>query len=143
MNYATAEQTVTVSPATTVLPLEGTAWELAYYYDGTGAMVAVLESTKITAVFNNSLGKLAGAACNDYNAGYTVNGNNLTIDIPTATALTCSTPPGVMQQEAAYLSLLPTTSSYKIMGDVLQLIKTEDGQETVLLEYEAVQATPY
>lgn len=140
---ATAEQTVTVNPATTVLPLVGTPWELAYYYDGTGAMIAVLEGTDITAVFNNTSKKLAGSACNDYNATYTINGNNLTINAPVATALTCATPPGVMQQEAAYLTHLPMATSYKIMGDVLQLIRAENGRETVLLEYEAVVATPY
>ena len=43
-------------------------------------------TAEITAVFNTTPSKVAGSACNDYNANYTVNGNTLTINPPAATS---------------------------------------------------------
>jgi len=140
---ATAEQVVTVNPATTVLPLVGTPWQLKYYYDGMGASVSVLAGTEITAVFDNSNNLSGSAGCNTYTANYSAINDTMNVSNVGLTAIACGTPVGIMEQEAAYTSNLPLTTHYKIMGNILQLIQLQNGIEIVLMEYEAPQATPY
>ncbi len=134
---AAAEQVVTVNPATVVWPLVGTTWNATHYYDGTGAMVAVLEGTEITAVFDNENHLTGSAGCNTYNGDYIATTDTMSISNINTSRTTCDTPPGIMEQEAAYLANLPLATHYQIMGDVLQLIQFENGRELILMEYEA------
>ncbi len=131
-----AEQAVTVNAIET-LPLVGSSWTLAYYYDGMGAMISVLEGTTVTAVFdNNDDGNLNGSGgCNNYQADYNKEAMSITNVKPTS--LTCNEPESIMQQEALYLGLLPSTNTYQITGRTLQLLHIdENGNEQVLLEYD-------
>ena len=81
-----------------------------------------LAGTRITARFAD--GSVAGAAgCNSYNAAYTLTGgpDTLRIGPVAATRMACAEPPGVMEQEAAYLAALPTAQSYRFEGPDLVL----------------------
>ena len=100
-------------------------------------MVAVLEGTEITAVFDNSNHLTGSAGCNSYNGDYTATTDTMGISNVSTTNMTCGTPPGIMEQEAAYLANLPLTTHYQIRGNVLQLVQFENGRELILMEYEA------
>jgi heat shock protein HslJ len=102
--------------------LEGTDWVAESYNNGRGGLQSLAAGTEITARFEG--GRLSGSAgCNTYNAGYTLGGSGgaTTITTPASTRRFCTAPPGVMEQEAAYLAALPTTARYRIEGDGLTL----------------------
>ena len=102
--------------------LEGPEWLAINYNNGSGAVVSVLAGTRITARFAD--GSVAGTAgCNSYNAAYTLGGgpDALRIGPVAATRMACAEPPGVMEQEAAYLAALPTAQSYRFEGPDLVL----------------------
>ena len=69
-------------------------------------MAKVLPDTTVTAQF--VLGSVSGnGGCNQYSFGYKVDGNKLTVRPQGAsTAMMCAEPPGVMDQEQAYLAAL-------------------------------------
>lgn len=127
-----AQQTLTVTAAPSGSPLEETDWFLRSYYDGIGAQVGLLDGTAITALFGTS-GSLSGSAgCNTYNAGFTAGDPALTINPPLSTQQTCAIPEGIMQQEQAYLDLLPTAAFYEISGDTLTIYNR---QRAPILQY--------
>ena len=104
--------------------LEGAPW-LALFYAGpgpAGRLLPVLPDTEVTATFQR--GVVSGAAgCNSYSAGYSLAGgpDALRIGPVAATRMACAEPPGVMEQEAAYLGALPTAQSYRFEGPDLVL----------------------
>src|SRR5262249_51254087 len=95
------------------------------YNSGRGAVVSLVAGTEITARFAPA-GLAGTAGCNPYLAGYTADGAALTITPPVSTRRACAEPPGVMEQEAAYLAALPTTARYRTGGDRLTL-EQDDG----------------
>jgi heat shock protein HslJ len=106
-------------------PLEGTAWVAQAYNNGRGGVVSLLAGTTITARFEG--GRAAGSAgCNSYSAAYTLNGNAIEIGPAAATRRACVAPPGIMEQEAAYLAALATARTYRTEGNRLTL-ETADG----------------
>ena len=72
-------------------------------------------------------------------AGYTVDGNAITIGQAASTMMMCAEPEGVMEQETAYLTALSTAATYKIQGDQLEL-RTADG--ALVASYVAVVPQP-
>jgi heat shock protein HslJ len=117
-------------------PLVGTDWVAQSYNNGLGGVVSLVAGTEITARF--AAGGLAGSAgCNPYLAGYTAAGAALTITLPVSTRRACAEPPGVMEQEAAYLAALPTTARYRIEGDRLTL-ERDDGARVASYRARAV-----
>ncbi len=71
------DSSVTVTQATTDLPLQGTTWFLESYFEGIGASVGLLPGTSITAIFGAN-GQLSGSAgCNTYSATYTTDSSSL------------------------------------------------------------------
>ena len=107
-------------------PLVGTTWQALSYNNGKQAVVSVLTGTEITVVFGAD-GQLTGSAgCNNYMAGYTVDGDAITIGPAASSMMMCAEPEGVMEQETAYLTSLTTAATYSIQGDQLEL-RTADG----------------
>ena len=51
------------------------------------------------------------AGCNPYATTYQVQGNTLTISSLSITGQLCTEPPGIMEQETAYLAALPKAPS--------------------------------
>jgi heat shock protein HslJ len=128
----TQQQAVSVTDTAPENPLAGTRWQAASFWDAelsdTGL---VLPGTTLTMAFDKT-GKLNGSSgCNTYSASYVVTGSQLAITPPTGTNRLCNTPEGIMQQEAAFLSLLPGVGGYFVEGDSLYL---EDATGTVVAE---------
>jgi heat shock protein HslJ len=119
VNVASPPPTVTPSPAPD--PLVGTRWEVINYNDGRGALVSLLVDSRIALDFDTH-GQVSGnAGCNNYNASYQVNDNNITIDQPRSTSLYCAEPEGVMEQEAEFLNALQMAATFRIDGDTLEI----------------------
>ncbi|MGD8904899.1 MAG: transporter substrate-binding domain-containing protein, partial [Anaerolineae bacterium] len=129
------EQVGIVTEAAPENPLAGTRWQVASIWDADlGDVRPVLPGTTLTMVFG-SAGKLNGTSgCNSYAASYLVSGRELTITRPIGTSMLCSTPAGIMEQEAAFLELLPEVGGYSIEDDLLYL---EDDARQVIAELEA------
>lgn len=97
---------------TTTPQLLGTSWNLAYYINSSGVWSPVISGTNVTATFGTN-GQLTGSAgCNQYGAGWSVNGNAITISNATSTLMFCAEPAGLMDQESAYLADLPMAKSW-------------------------------
>ena len=110
--------------------LEGVPW-LAVFYLGSGPagrLLPVLPDTEVTATFQR--GVVSGSAgCNSYSAGYSLAGgpDALRIGPVAATQMACAEPPGVMQQETAYLGALQRTARFAAVGNLL-LLQAADGR---------------
>ena len=130
------EKTVTVANTVPVPPLQGTSWAVQSYMNNLGAMVAPIPGSIITGVFDAS-GDLSGSSgCNTYSASYTADATSISIGTPVGTQLLCSDPPGVMEQESSYLSLLPLASSYVINSNLLTI---SDVNGRTILIYTALE----
>ena len=94
--------------------LEGSSWQVIGNNNGKQAVVSVIIATEITANFGED-GTLSGSAgCNNYNATYEVDGDNISIGPAAATRMFCPEPKGIMEQEVQYLTGLETASTYLI-----------------------------
>jgi heat shock protein HslJ len=69
---------------------------------------------------------VGGTGCNDYNATYTGNLNEIKVNLPVKTN-NAGCAPGVSEQEGQYFLALNSATSYRILGDTLQ-IPYGDGQ---------------
>lgn len=108
-------------------------WRLQSY-QGT----AVAAGAEITAVFGDDGSLVGSSGCNNYNTSFTVDGGALTINpIIAATMMACEET--IMQQEMAYLAVLPTAAAWTVADDTLTL---SDASGAALLVYTAVSSTP-
>ena len=106
--------------------LVGPTWVATGYNNGRGGFTSLVIGTEITAVFAED-GTLSGSAgCNNYTAGYTVDGDAIQIGPAASTRKMCAEPEGVMEQEQEYLAALETAATYRIDGDTLEM-RTADG----------------
>ena len=106
--------------------LAGVVWQATNYNNGREAVVGMLEGTEITAIFGDD-GSLSGSAgCNNYITGYSVDGDQITIELAATTMMMCAEPEGIMEQEAAYLAALTTAATFSINGDVLEMRTADD-----------------
>jgi len=110
------------SPTPVPVHLDGTEWVLTSLNGN-----SLIEGTSITLSFAE--GVLSGfAGCNGYGGGpdsgkYVVTDDG-TLTIPHQIAVTvqlCSTPEGIMEQEAAYIEALRSTTSYRMVDDRLEI----------------------
>lgn len=116
-------------PVTAQSGLDNTSWTLV---DLDGAQV--VPNTGITLNFSNG-GVGGNAGCNGYGSPYTVPVEGV-ISMPeiVSTVMGCPEPPGVEEQEMAYLQTLYTVSGYRLSDNRLELMN-EAG--TVVLVYQA------
>jgi len=105
------------SAATTLMT---TNWTLQSYADTTGVLIPVYNGTSVTAQFNRDGTVTGSAGCNRYFATYTVKEYALSITTPGLTKMHCPAP-GVMNQEIAFVSLLPQASAIRIHGSDLNI----------------------
>jgi heat shock protein HslJ len=129
----TQQQGVTVTEAPPQNPLAGTRWQVQSLSDpATGNVSVILPGTTVTMAFGAD-GKVSGSSgCNTYTSTYVVNGGQLTMTPPVSTNVACTEPAGIMEQEAAFLALLPTVGGYVIDGTKLTL-QTAAGKTLVEL----------
>ena len=97
-----------------------TEWTLVAYHNGRG-LVTPLADTQITATFNPETGLTGSAGCNTYQATYEQTDHALTVGMAASTRRLCGQPDGVMQQEAAFLAMLPAVATYALSPDQLDL----------------------
>lgn len=114
-------------------PLSGTNWEVVNVNNGRDAVISVLDGTRLTMQFGADGQVTGNAGCNDYFATYLVEGNRLTIQAPGATSQLCSEPEGVMEQEAAFLSMLNAAATFQISGARLE-IRTAGDQIAIVAQ---------
>ena len=111
--------------------LNGTAWNVVQYNNGKEAVVSLIEGTVITAGIADD--QVAGSAgCNNYFAGFKVDGKNITIEAPGSTRMMCEAPEGVMEQEAAFLAALESAATFSNRGNSLEF-RTAADQIAVIL----------
>lgn len=106
--------------AGTAVTLENVTWMLTGYNNGMEAIVSVVPSAPVTALFED--GSLSGSSgVNQYGTSYELDGSRLTIDEQINSTLMAG-PADAMDQESAYLALLPKVRSYTIAGEELTLL---------------------
>lgn len=113
--------------------LSGTSWIVTSYNNGREAVVGVISGTEMTTSFGEN-GELSGTAgCNNYFATYATDAaaGTITIDQIGLTDMACEGPEGIMEQEQAFLTALPTAATYRVQGNTLEL-RTADDQIAVL-----------
>ena len=112
--------------------LEGSSWSVLAYNDGRTAVVSVILETQLTAEFGDD-GTLSGSGgCNDYAGPYESEGRRLAVGPLARTERRCGSPPGIDEQEAAYLAALESADVWVIRGDILEL-RRNDGALAVSL----------
>jgi heat shock protein HslJ len=90
------------------------------------ALASPLVGTELTARFAVD-GTLSGSAgCNTYAGSYSVEKSAIEIATRGVTRRACADPAGVMDQETAYLSLLPTAVGYRLDGRSLELLAVDE-----------------
>jgi len=106
--------------------LPGTSWELQTY--GTpAARQEVLAGTEVTLTFDES-GSISGnAGCNRYQGPFRRGEtDSLSFGLVASTKMMCGEPPGVMEQEMAFLRSLEKVQTFLLKDGALEL-RCEDG----------------
>ncbi|OPY32214.1 MULTISPECIES: META domain-containing protein [unclassified Methanoregula] len=104
-------------PAGDIPAPDGSRWVLTGYLSG-GTLAAPMDGTTITMEFGKG-GSIAGTSgCNHYFADYRLDGTKITIGPAGSTEMACMKP-GVMEQESAYLKVLPLAASVSAGSDTL------------------------
>lgn len=113
--------------------LVGTGWQAVAFGDAKDGK-PVDPATSLTLNFGGN--RYAGSGgCNWFLGTYNVAGANMELNAPSQTALQCTTPPDVMQQESMYLSALYNVDEYRKLDDKLLAYAT--GNQLLLTLREA------
>jgi heat shock protein HslJ len=110
------QQTVNVSAGVPQNPLASTRWR-ATQVNGQ----AVLDGTSLNIAFYANGGLDGFSGCNSYSSAYGVDGGSLWIAPPAATGQFCADPPGIMDQETAFLNALASANSFSLEGQQLYI----------------------
>jgi heat shock protein HslJ len=98
--------------------LEGAPWQLVDFVAVDGAVMVAVAPASIQ--LQN--GQLTGnSGCNNFSAGYTLDGAQLTALAGPSTLMACE-PAEIMVQEAALLANLTQAAAYEIAGDQLHIL---------------------
>lgn len=103
--------------------LEGTRWNLTSLRTEEGEMVAALPRPEAYAKFED--GRVSGSgSCNRFGAGYTVDGNALSVSAQMMSTMMACQPP-IMKQEQLFLANLRSAASYSLDGDTLSITNSD------------------
>ena len=120
-------QSVLVTQAPPTNPLAGQTYTLDKL---NGA--PILTNTNMTITFSSD-GTLNGfSGCNNYSGRYTANNGQITVSEINGTNMFCVDPPGVMEQEGAYINALRAAASFEIPGMSAQLIIRNAATQEIL-----------
>ena len=116
--------------------LDGSEWILAKLMGDD-----LVPGTQITLGFEE--GRAAGfAGCNAYGAAYEADDGALSVTLLEVTVQACVEPPGVMEQEAAYLTALQESAAYQVTGNQLEIEDDAGGLLLVLARKERAEMDP-
>lgn len=131
------EVLVTMVPAE-VVTLEGTDWIATGINNGKGGVQSPAADTTVTALFKD--GTMAGnASINQYSAPYELDGDKLTIGMATTTMMAGSDE--AMAQETAFISALSRVATWRINGDVLDLVAADGATQVTFVSAEKLLGT--
>jgi uncharacterized lipoprotein YbaY len=100
--------------------LAGTSWLVRAWNNQRQAVVSVTADTELHMSFGDD-GTVSGSAgCNNFNAGYELQAQTLSIGPAAITRRMCMID-GIMEQETGFLAALSTVGSWEIRGERLQL----------------------
>lgn len=115
---------LTLGCAARSVDLEDRLWVLESYGES-GNLQQVLENTEITAMFKSEQREVGGSAgCNGYFASYQLAGDKLTLSPVGSTMMECPEPPGVMDQEFRFLSILENAERVQVENNKLTIHST-------------------
>lgn len=106
--------------------LAGTAWQVTGYNNGKEAVVSVINGTSLTLNFGADGHVTGSSGCNSYSGTYASEGSTLKVGQLVSTLKACTSPDGIMDQEAQYLAALQKSATYQIDGSKLT-IRDEGG----------------
>jgi heat shock protein HslJ len=109
--------TFTVQPQS----LAGTQWTATAVNNGKQAVTSVLPGTTLTLAFGKNGHADGSGGCNAFGGPYTTTPPKISIGPLTSTQMACSTPNGVMDQEASYFAALGSAATYSMTGSTLEL----------------------
>ena len=89
------------------------------------ASTSPVPRTVLTATFAQDGTMTGSSGCNTYRAAYAIDGGAIEIGPPAGTRKFCAEPAGAMEQEAAYLALLPAAARFRVDGNVLDLVAAD------------------
>ena len=126
-------------------PLEGTAWRLTSMGDVNSPTIPS-QGGDFTAQFVPQEGGPSGliigsTGCNDYNAAYLANLNELKVNLPNKTN-NPNCPPSFWEQEQQFFLGLNAASTYRILGNTLQIPYDEGRQALNFTAYRAPGNAP-
>ena len=101
-------------------PLEGPMWVLTSYGD-LADPTPVVAGKAVTATFDALKSRIGGnATCNQYFAGYKIDGKRIKVKEAGSTKMACLSPE-LAKQEDAFLAAIAAAESYRIEGDTLRI----------------------
>jgi heat shock protein HslJ len=113
--------------------LDGTTWNVTGYNNGQEAVVSLVADTQVTLEFGTD-GKLAGnGGCNRYRGTFSTKDQTISIGALSSSKMMCTSPDGVMTQEALFLGALEKAAAYEVSGSTLDLFDA-DGARLVSLQ---------
>ncbi|MDJ0790786.1 MAG: META domain-containing protein [Acidimicrobiia bacterium] len=99
--------------------IEGRTWIVESLQADAGATEPI-EGTALTATFED--GTVSGVSgCNNFFAGYELDGSSIAIGPAGSTLMFCAEPEGAMEQEQTYLGLLQSADTFDVDGETLTL----------------------
>jgi len=102
--------------------LEGATWRLASVAHADGDLQTVPDGVEATATFAE--GAVSGSGgCNRFTAGYTLEGDRLTIERGASTMMACPEPQATVEQ--AFMAALEATKKYRIKDGRLAWLDAE------------------
>jgi heat shock protein HslJ len=126
-----------VTPTTNAVDLASTEWILTSL-NGQN----LLEGSNITLAFNQgTAGGFAG--CNSYSGKYAMaEDGSLSIYEIASTAMACSEPQGIMEQEQTYLETLQNAATYRMIDDQVEIVNAADETMLVFIKREQFATDP-
>lgn len=106
--------------------LAGTQWQVIAYNNGRDAVTSLLLGTDIAVQFEEDSQVAGNAGCNDFFGPFETSDGSITIGALGSTRRACSTPSGVMQQEAEFLAALESAATYTVEGNFLEMRTADD-----------------
>jgi heat shock protein HslJ len=118
------------------LRLAGTSWELESFGEP-GALVP--SEPDVRSTLNFIVDRYVGTGgCNFFLGVYNAEEDNLRIETPAKTVLRCPEPPGVMEQEATFISAFLSSTNYELADDKLYIYTVENQRLMTMLPAEQV-----